>query len=112
MTDSHATRVREITPAELKILLARPEPPLLLDVRNPWEAELASIDGSLLIPLPVLPQNIARIPNDRPIAVYCHHGVRSYAAADYLIKSGYDALSLAGGIDRWSAEIDPAIARY
>ena len=107
-----AARVREITPAELRQMLDAPHAPLLLDVRQPWEAEIASIAGSLLVPLPALAHGVTSLPRDRPIAVYCHHGVRSQMAAEYLLRGGYDAMSLAGGIDRWSVEVDPAIDRY
>ena len=106
------TDVREISPAALRELLAAAEPPLLLDVRNPWEAEICSIDGSHLIPLNSLPQHLHELSRSRPVAVYCHHGVRSLMAAQYLASAGFDAVSVSGGIERWAREIEPDMARY
>ena len=105
--------IREITPQELQKLL-RPglHPPLLLDVREPWEAEIAQIPDSLLIPLRSLPQRLQEIPTDGEVAIYCHHGMRSLSAGEFLAGHGYTVMSLAGGIDLWSREIDSGIPRY
>jgi rhodanese-related sulfurtransferase len=84
----------------------------LLDVRHPQERELASL-GGFHIPLQELEDNFNQLPRDhRPIIVYCHHGVRSLYATQFLKYHGFDVLSLAGGIDLWSLEIDPSIPRY
>jgi adenylyltransferase/sulfurtransferase len=104
--------MREITPAELRELLAGANPPLLVDVREPFEAEIAQIPGSLLIPMSSLPQRLQEIPKDRAVALYCHAGARSAYAAEWLSRQGYDALSLAGGIDQWAIEIGPGMRRY
>jgi len=104
--------MKEIDPTELQEMLAAEEPPLLVDVREPVEAEIAQIGGSLLIPMGSLPQRLQEIPKERPVALYCHHGVRSLYAAEWLARQGYRTLSLAGGIDRWAAEIEPAMRRY
>jgi len=104
--------MREITPTELRDLLAGENPPLLVDVREPVEANMAQIAGSLLIPMGSLPQRLQEIPKDRPVALYCHAGMRSAYAAEWLARQGYDALSLAGGIDRWAVELEPAMRRY
>ena len=104
--------MREITPSELQAMLAGPEPPLLVDVREPVEAQFAQIDGSVLIPMNSLPYRLQDIPKNRPVALYCHHGLRSLYAAEWLARQGYDALSLEGGIDRWAAEVEPAMRRY
>ena len=104
--------MREITPTELQELLASAEPPLLVDVREPVEAAIAQIADSLLIPMGSLPQRLQEIPTQRPVAIYCHHGVRSMYAAEWLARQGYDTLSLTGGIDRWAAEIEPGMRRY
>lgn len=104
--------ISEITPRELKDLLAGPNPPTLIDVREEGEAAICSIDGSTLMPMNTLPQRVAEIPQDRPVALYCHHGMRSWMAGQWLARNGYDALSLAGGIDRWAAEMDPEMNRY
>jgi adenylyltransferase/sulfurtransferase len=91
-------------------LAARHDDYLLLDVREPWEAELVSLPGSMLVPLGSL--DGAELPADRPIVVYCHHGIRSATARDALLARGLDATSLAGGIDAWARELDPSLPRY
>jgi rhodanese-related sulfurtransferase len=104
--------MREITPTELQEMLAGGEPPLLIDVREPAEAEIAQIAGSLLMPMGSLPHRLQEIPPERTLALYCHAGMRSLHAAQWLARQGFDTLSLAGGIDRWAEEIDPAMQRY
>lgn len=96
---------REITPRELA---DRTEPHILLDVREPWEAELASIPGSVLVPL----GQLHTFESAEPVVVYCHHGIRSASARDALIERGMTATSLVGGIDAWSLHIDPKVQRY
>lgn len=84
----------------------------LLDVRRPDEREIASLGGEHL-PLDQLEQRFHELPNDKlPWIVYCHHGVRSLYATQFLKMHGYDALSLRGGIEEWSQKIDPQIPRY
>ncbi len=88
----------------------------LIDCRDPEEFAFNRIDGAELIPLSTLPRVAAdRLGDDKsaPLVVYCHHGMRSARAASVLRQLGYlQAQSLAGGIDRWSQEIDPAVPRY
>jgi rhodanese-related sulfurtransferase len=102
---------REISPTELRDLIAR-DGVTLVDVREPWEARICSIDGGALMPMRSLPQRLQDIPAGRPVALYCHHGHRSLVAAQFLAQQGFEALSLAGGIARWADEIEPAMARY
>jgi rhodanese-related sulfurtransferase len=104
--------VREITPAELQKLLSTENSPTLIDVREEGEAAICSIAGSTLMPMNTLPQRLQDIPRDRPVALYCHHGMRSMMAAQFLARSGFETLSLAGGIDRWAIELEPQMARY
>lgn len=83
-----------------------------LDVRRDDERELVSL-GGLHIPLHDLEKRFNELPHDKlPLIVYCHHGVRSLYAVQFLKFHGYDALSLRGGIDAWSEEIDPNVPRY
>jgi adenylyltransferase/sulfurtransferase len=96
----------EITPAEL----ATRDDVLLVDVREPWEAAIASIPGSVLVPLGTLSE--AELDGGKPIVVYCHHGVRSATARDLLAERGIPTTSLAGGIDAWARAVDPSMARY
>ena len=104
----------EISVDTLSRQLQSPTPPLLLDVREPWEAQTASIAGSILIPMGDLPSRAHQeLDPDQPIVVLCHHGARSLNVTMWLRQQGFDhAQSLTGGIDHWSAVIDPAIPRY
>lgn len=107
--------VTELTATQLKARLDAGEPTLLIDVRQPEEYAIARIEGSSLIPLG---EFAVRTPEIDPepgtlVVCICHHGVRSYKAAMYLLHVGVEpAASLAGGIDAWSALVDPAVPRY
>jgi len=102
----------EITASELHDELSAAKPPLLIDVRNPWEHEIARIEGSTLIPLDTLQARLGEIEPDRRLVVYCHHGMRSLVAAQFLQQAGLEVRSLQGGIDHWSRSIDPDVPRY
>lgn len=93
--------------------LASDTPPLLLDVRDTWEAEIAALPGSVLIPLGELDDRAGELDPEASVVVYCHLGVRSQRAAQRLASNGFaDVRNLAGGIDAWSRTVDPAVARY
>lgn len=103
----------EITPREVKELLARAGNVLFVDVREKWEYDTTHIEGSTLIPLGEIPANLARLERADEIVCFCHHGMRSLDAAAWLRSQGVEgARSMAGGIDRWSTEIDSGVARY
>lgn len=85
---------------------------ILLDCRELWEYETARIEGATLIPMQEIPQKLDELPKDKTVVVYCHAGVRSYSAASWLKRQGVNALSMSGGIDEWSREIDPKVPRY
>ena len=117
----------QISVAELARLLAAAAtrtgvspapPPQLLDVRQPWENELAKLPGSLLVPLQELDERWPEVTEaqrqpERLIVAYCHHGVRSLSAAAILEGQGVGpVVSLAGGIDAWSRVVEPALPRY
>jgi rhodanese-related sulfurtransferase len=105
----------EITPeAYLKLREKRANASVLLDVREPWEAETAAIPGATLIPMgEVTSRAHAELDPDKAYVVLCHHGARSLSVAMWLRNQGFDrAQSLAGGIDQWSRTIDPTIPRY
>jgi rhodanese-related sulfurtransferase len=105
---------REIDARTLAARLDAGERFYLLDVRQPWEHQLAALPGSKLIPLNQLAARAGEVdaPAGCPVVVYCHHGVRSQAGADLLGRLGLEALSLAGGIDAWSLEVDTNVPRY
>ena len=104
----------EITVEQLKQRLASDPKPVLLDVREPWEVEIASIPGAVLMPMGEVPARAHHeLHEERPVAVICHHGARSLNVAAWLQQQGYEqAQSVAGGIDQWSREIDPSVPRY
>jgi len=104
----------EIQPQSLARQLAKPDPPLLLDVREKWEFDTTCIPNSLLMPMGDVPSRAhAELDPDEPIVVICHHGARSLNVTMWLRAQGFEHVqSLAGGIDGWSRAIDPAIPRY
>jgi len=103
----------EVTVAQLQQRLAAGEAPLLLDVREPWEHAIAHLEGAVPIPLGQLAARVGELPPRAAIVAYCHHGMRSLAAAQFLRGAGYhDATSLAGGIDAWAHEVDGEMRRY
>lgn len=107
------SRLAELTPAELARRWAAGDRPALLDVREPGEHRIARLAGARLVPLATLPDAVASLDPDAELVVYCHHGVRSAAAVDFLRRNGIRrARNLAGGIDRWSREVDPEVRRY
>jgi rhodanese-related sulfurtransferase len=103
----------EITPQEVKQRQERNEELTILDVREPWERQTASITPSQHVPLGDIPSRLQELDPEQHIVVYCHHGVRSLSVTDWLRKQGYEkAQSMSGGIDQWSLEIDPKVPRY
>jgi rhodanese-related sulfurtransferase len=92
-------------------------PALVLDVREPWELQTASVkaDGFdvLAIPMNEIPARIAQLDPGRPVACLCHHGTRSQRVAMFLAQNGFTRVAnIAGGIDAWSAERDEGVPRY
>lgn len=104
----------EISPEELKPLLDVESDVVVLDVREPWEFEVAKLQGSKHIPMGDVPArfNQELDPEDH-IVVVCHHGVRSMNVTAWLRQQGFEKVqSLRGGIDRWAREIDPKVPIY
>ena len=113
--------IDQIRPADLPAWLAERSAagatPVVLDVREPWELQTASVhaDGFVLqaIPMNDIPARLAEIPADQPIACLCHHGTRSQRVAAFLQQQGFEnVINIAGGIDAWSAQLDAQIPRY
>lgn len=105
----------QISPTDLAKRLASQTPPVLLDVREQDEYAIVHLPSCTLIPLGELGFRMDELEEfkDREIVVYCHHGIRSLNAIGQLRHHGFQNLmNLAGGIDRWSQEVDPSLPRY
>jgi adenylyltransferase/sulfurtransferase len=103
----------EITVKQLKVSIDQGAAPVLIDVREPSEYQIARIDGAKLIPLGEVPQRYQEIPQDTEVVVHCKSGVRSRKAVDFLKQQGFtNVKNLAGGILAWSQEIDPTVPTY
>ena len=98
---------------ELKQRLDAREPVQLVDVREPFEHEIASIDSAQLIPLGELPDRLSELDRDRLTVVHCHSGMRSAQAVRLLRDAGFaNVFNLEGGIAKWSDEIDSDVPKY
>jgi rhodanese-related sulfurtransferase len=103
----------EISTREAAELLKNGKGVLLVDVREGWEYEICRIEGAKLIPMGTIPANLQTLDTGDEVICYCHRGMRSLDVVVWLRGQGVEtARSLAGGIDRWSEEIDPKVARY
>lgn len=107
--------MREFTAGKLQAYLeSTPEqPPLLLDVREPWEFETARIEGSTLIPMRSIPNRIQELDPERETIVICHHGIRSSMVARFLENQGFtNVVNLSGGVDAWARDVDLKMVTY
>lgn len=85
----------------------------VVDVRTAEEVQIAALAGAINIPMNELPARIGELDPKAPIAVLCHHGMRSEMASRFLERNGFtDVAHLEGGIDAWSAVIDSSVPRY
>lgn len=88
-------------------------PPVMVDVREPWELDICRIEGSVALPMAAVPPRLQELDPDAETVVICHHGVRSFQVALFLERNGFSSvLNLAGGIDAWSREVEPAMPKY
>jgi rhodanese-related sulfurtransferase len=102
-----------VRPRELAERLAQPGTPLLVDVREPKEWQFCHIAGAVHLPLNQLAQRLDELDREREVVVYCHHGIRSQLAAEFLSRQGFKRVyNLVGGIDASSMEVDPSAPRY
>jgi rhodanese-related sulfurtransferase len=105
----------QITPPLLRQWLADSarKPPLLLDVREPWEYQTCRIEGSTLAPMNTIPARAQELDTEVETVVICHHGARSYQVALYLERNGFSKLyNLQGGVSAWADQVEPAMPRY
>ena len=105
-------RVPEITPVDLAAALKRGDKVDLIDVREPYEWKLGILPNAKLLPLGKLPDEMSSLDSTRDIVVYCRSGARSANAVQYLRAAGFRATNLAGGILRWSDDVDPSMPKY
>jgi rhodanese-related sulfurtransferase len=112
--------ITQVRPQDLASWMEQVRPfgaPLVLDVREPHELQIASVSANgfelLTIPMGVIPPRMTELDPQRPIACLCHHGGRSMQVANFLAQQGFaHVANIAGGINAWSAEIDPTVPRY
>jgi rhodanese-related sulfurtransferase len=110
--------IAQVRPAELDAWLqAQPAPAVVLDVREDWELQTASVQAQgfelVAIPMGQVPERVAQLDPGRPTAVLCHHGARSQRVALFLAQQGFTQLAnIAGGIDAWSHERDTSVPHY
>jgi rhodanese-related sulfurtransferase len=104
----------QISVHDVNARMARREKLLLIDVREPLEYDICRLPGATLIPLGSIPANLnSLLDTEDEVILYCHHGMRSLDAAVWLRQQGVEkAKSMAGGIERWSTEIDASVPRY
>ena len=105
----------QITPPLLQKWLADNgrKPPLLLDVREPWEYQTCHIKGSTLVPMNTIASRAQELDPESEAVVICHHGTRSYQVALYLERNGFSKLyNLQGGVNAWADQIEPSMPKY
>lgn len=114
--------IAQLSPARFNVWRdASGTAPVVLDVREPWELQTASVtpEGFVLLHVPMqsLPARLTELKTtyaeDQPIVCLCHHGIRSQQVANYLVRNGFtNVVNLDGGIAAWALELDPRIAQY
>ena len=104
--------IKQISVFELKDKMDSEDSFILLDVRESNEVNICALNGAIHMPMITIPNSLSELDRDKEIVVMCHTGMRSFQVCQYLVENGYNAVNLQGGIDQWSREIDPTIARY
>jgi rhodanese-related sulfurtransferase len=106
--------MREFSATELHAYLeAAAEQPLLLDVREPWEFDKARIEGSKLVPMRSVPEQLQDLDPHRETVVICHHGIRSRMVGRFLESQGFsNIINLSGGVAAWASDVDRQMATY
>ncbi len=105
--------IKNLSPEAFLRLWPQAPEMVLIDVRERWEWEIVHIENSQLIPLGQLPARFPTLAKEQPLALLCHHGMRSLQAAYFLQSQGFDKLiNIQGGIDAWSLTADRQLPRY
>lgn len=95
----------QLSPQAVEAKLAGPQPPLLVDVREPHEVAAGRIPGSVAIPLGSLAARMGELPRERELVMVCRSGARSAMATQALVKAGYKAVNMAGGMSAWRGAV-------
>ena len=104
---------QSISPTELAERLKNKENFRFIDVREPHEYEISRIEAAELMPLTQFNEWIGTLEPQKEIVVMCHHGIRSANVCMFLVRNGFEKVwNLDGGIDAWTAEVDPRVPRY
>ena len=89
------------------------EPPLLLDVREPWEYETCHIQGAQLMPMSSIPARQEELDPQQPVVCICHHGARSMQVGFFLERAGFEhVINLTGGVHAWALQVDGSMPTY
>ena len=106
--------MKQMPVGELSRWLAEPSGgPQLLDVREPWEAELGMLPGAVHIPMREVPARVGELDPDLPVVCICHHGARSMQVAAFLERNGFsNVTNLTGGIHAWALQVDLSMPKY
>jgi rhodanese-related sulfurtransferase len=105
--------VREISAPELKARRDRGENPVVIDVREDWELQLARIPDVLHVPMNQVPARLSELSRDVETIVMCHAGGRSMRVAHFLANQGFtNVANLTGGISAWSELVDATVPQY
>lgn len=109
--------MQQITPADWASWAEQQNTrPVLLDVREAWELQTASVQTDaadlLHMPMNTVPARLMELDRQRPVACLCHHGARSMQVAHFLAAQGFETVNIAGGIHAWSVQVDPRIPMY
>lgn len=112
------TAITQVHPSALAAwLTAQPALPVVLDVREPWELQLASVKPEpctfMALPMAIVPLRLSELDPQTPVAVLCHHGARSMQVAHFLARNGFTTVAnITGGIAAWAHEFDATVAQY
>jgi len=105
--------IERLSAREAAARLSGSTPPRLIDVRTYGEYAIAAIEGSILIPMNEIVERVDELAPDEPLIIVCHHGVRSFRVAAWLVSTGFTHVAnLSGGIEAWSLEVDNSVPRY
>ena len=105
--------IEDMTPSDFLRRRETGELWALLDVREPWEIDIARIEETIDIPMSEIMERIPELDTSQCVAVLCHSGGRSAQVANYLVQAGFDRVAnILGGINAWSLDIDDSIPRY